>query len=71
MESTTSQDPAALALQIQSLAATVEEITRQNQEMRQQLQQEDNHTDVNGDDDVDSNKRHTSTPKETNSDLLK
>ena len=37
MESTTSQDPAALALQIQSLAATVEEITRQNQEMRQQL----------------------------------
>ena len=71
MESTTSQDPAALALQIQSLAATVEEITRQNQEMRQQLQQEDNRTDVNGDDGVDSNKRHTSTPKETNSDLLK
>ena len=39
--------------------------------MRQLLQQEDNHTDVNGDDGVDNNKRRTSTPKETNSDLLK
>ena len=39
--------------------------------MRQRLQQEDNHTDVNGDDGVDNNKRRTSTPKEMNSDLLK
>ena len=30
MESNTSQDPAALALQIQSLVATVEELTKQN-----------------------------------------
>ena len=71
MESTTSQDPVVLALQIQSLAATVKELTRQNQEMRQQLQQEDNRADVNGDDGVDNNKRRTSTPKEANSDLLR
>ena len=49
----------------------VEELTMQNQEMRQRLQQEDNRTDVNGDDGVDSNKRRTSMPKEMNSDLLK
>ena len=71
MESTTSQDLAALALQVQSLAAMVEELTRQSQEMRLQLQQEDNRTDVNGDDGVNSNRRRTSTLEETNSDLLK
>ena len=71
MESNTNPDPAALALQIQSLAATVEELTRQNQEMRQRLQQEDNCTDVNRDDDEDSNKRQTSTPEEASSDLLR
>ena len=71
MESNTNPNPAALALQIQSLAATVEELTRQNQEMRQRLQQEDNRIDVNRDDDEDSNKRRTSTPKEANSDLLR
>ena len=60
-----------MVLQIQSLAATVEELTKQNQEMRQRLQQEDNRTGVNEDDSVDSNKRRTSTPEETNSDLLK
>ena len=58
-------------LQIQSLTATVEELTRQNQEMRQQLQQEHNQTDENGNDGVDSNRRRTSTPEETNSDLLR
>ena len=57
-----------MAVQVQSLAAMVEELTRQNQEMRQQLQQEENRTDVNGD---DSNRRRTSTPEEMNSDLLK
>ena len=36
------QDPAALALQIQTLAASVEELIRQNQEMRLWLQQEEN-----------------------------
>ena len=71
MESTTSQDPATLAMQVQSLATMVEELTRQNQEMRQWLQQEENRTDVNGDDGVDSNRRRTSTLEETNSDLLK
>ena len=54
MESNVNQDPAALALQIQSLAATVEELTRQNQKMRQLLQQEDNCSDTNRDDDGDS-----------------
>ena len=70
MESTTSQDPAVLAVQFQSLAAMVEELTRQNQEIRQQLQQEHNQTDDNGNDGVDSNGRRTSMPEETNSDLL-
>ena len=71
MESTTSQDPAALAMQVQSLATMVEELTRQNQEMRQQLQQEQNQTDGNGNNRINSNGRHTSTPEETNSDLLR
>ena len=57
MESNVNQDPAALALQIQSLAATMEELTRQNQEMRQQLQQEDNRTETNRDDNRDSHRR--------------
>ena len=69
MESTTSQDPAALALQVQSLTAMVEELTRQNQEMRQRLQQEDSRTDVNEDDGVD--RRRISTLEEMNLDLLK
>ena len=71
MESTTSWDPATLAVQVQSLTAMVEELTRQNQEMRQQLQQEQNQTDDNGNDGVDSNGRRTNTPEETNSDLLR
>ena len=49
----------------------VEELTRQNQEIRQQLQQEHNQTDDNGNDGVDSNGRRTSMPEETNSDLLR
>ena len=69
MESTTSQDPAALALQVQSLTAMVEELTRQTQEMRQRLQQEDSRTDVNEDDGVD--RRRISTLEEMNLDLLK
>ena len=46
-------DPAALALKVQSLVATVEELTKQNQEMKQRLQQEDNRTKINKDDDED------------------
>ena len=71
MESTTSQDPAALAVQVQSLVAMVEELTRQNQEIGQQLQQEQNQIDDNGNDGVDSNGRRASTLEETNSDLLR
>ena len=71
MESITSQDVAALAVQVQSLATMVEELTWQNQEMRQQLQQEQNQTDDNENNGVDSNGRHTSMPEETNSDLLR
>ena len=71
MESTTSQDPAALAMQVQSLTAMVEELTRRNQETRQQLQQEQNQTDDNENDGVDNNRRRTSMPEETNSDLLR
>ena len=36
------QDSTTLAQQIQVLAATVEELTRQNQEMKLRLQQEEN-----------------------------
>ena len=71
MESNVNQDPAALTLQIQSLAATVEELTKQNQEMRQRLKQEDNYTETNRDDDGDSHKRQTSTPDEANLYLLR
>ena len=49
----------------------VEELTRKNQEMRQQLQQEQNQIIDNENDRVDSNGRRTSTPEETNSDLLR
>lgn len=42
MESSTPQNPMALALQIQMLTTNIEELTRQNQQMRQQLQQEEN-----------------------------
>ena len=71
MESNVNQDPAALTLQIQSLAATMEELTKQNQEMRQRLQQEDNCTETNKDDDGVSHRRQTSTPDEENLDLLR
>ena len=42
MESSAQQESIALALQIQALTASVEELTKQNQEMRQKLQQEEN-----------------------------
>ena len=38
MESNVQQGPMALALQIQMLIANVEELIKQNQEMRQRLQ---------------------------------
>ena len=69
MESSTNPDPAALALQIQSLSAPVEELTRQNQEMKQRLLQESNRADKG--DNEDSNRRRTSTPEEASLDLLR
>ena len=71
MESNVNQDLVALAPQIQLLMAIMEELTRQNQEMRQGLQQEDNHSETNRDDDRDSHKRQPSTLEGANSDLLK
>ena len=49
-----SQDPTALAQQIQALAAIVEELTRQNQEMKLLLQQEENRSKGNLEDEGDS-----------------
>ena len=69
------QDPAALALQVQALAASIEELTRQNQEMRLWLQQEENRSRINQDDNEDSQRRsdhrRPSTPDEPNSNLLR
>ena len=50
------QDSAALAQQVQALAATVEELTRQNQEMRLRLQQEENRSKANQEDEGDSHR---------------
>ena len=47
----------------------MEELTRQNQEMRQRLLQEDNRADKG--DDEDSNRRRNNTLEEASSDLLK
>ena len=41
------QDSIALAQQVQALAAIVEELTRQNQEIRLRLQQEENRSRAN------------------------
>lgn len=38
MESNVPQDPTTLALQLQALTASVEELTKQNQEMKLWLQ---------------------------------
>ena len=51
------QDSATLALQIQTLMTSVEELARQNQEMRMQLQQEENRSRTNKENDGDSHRR--------------
>ena len=51
------QDSTALAQQVQALEATVEELTRQNQEMKLQLQQEDNRSKGNLEDEGNSQRR--------------
>ena len=68
-----------LALQIQTLSASVEELTRQNQEMRLQLHQEENRSPTrvrtNRNNDEDSHKRDNyrrlSSSDEANSNLLR
>ncbi|XP_075663301.1 uncharacterized protein LOC142632866 [Castanea sativa] len=68
------QDSAALTQQVRNLAATVEELTRQNQEMRQRLQQEENRSRAVQEDEGDSHgrsdRRRTVTPEEQHSDIL-
>ena len=73
-------DSTALAQQVQALAATIEELTKQNQEMKlrlqqvQQVQQEGNRSKGNPDEEGDSHRRsihqRPTTPNEQNSDLL-
>ena len=48
------QDSTTLAQQIQVLVATIEELTRQNQEMKLRLQQEENRSKGNPEDERDS-----------------
>ena len=54
------QDSAALAQQIQALAAIVEELTKQNQEMKLRLQHEENRSKGNPEDEVDRQREVTS-----------
>ena len=69
------QDSTALAQQVQALAATVEELTKQNQEMKLRLQQEENRSKGNLEDEGDSHRRSDrqipTSPDEQNSDLLR
>ena len=70
-------DSATLAQQVQALAATIEELTKKNQEMKlwlQQVQQEENQSKDNPEGEGDSHKRsihqRPTTSDEQNSDLL-
>ena len=67
------QDSAALAQQIQTLTATIEKLTKQNQEMKLQLQQEENRSKGNPKDEGDSHRRsdcrRPTSPDEQNSNL--
>ena len=71
-------DSAALTQQVQALVATIEELTKQNQEMKlrlQQVQQEENRSKGNLEGEGDSHRRGTPqrqiTLDEQNSDLLR
>ena len=68
------QDSTALAQQVQALAATVEELIRQNQEMKLQLQQEENRSKGSPKDEGNSQRRSDRqrpiSPDDQNSDLL-
>ena len=69
------QDSIALAQQVQALAATVEELIRQNQEMKLQLQQEENRSKGSPKDEGNSQRRSDRqrpiSPDDQNSDLLR
>ena len=69
------QDSTALAQQVQALAATVEELIRQNQEMKLQLQQEENRSKGSPKDEGNSQRRSDRqrpiSPDDQNSDLLR
>ena len=69
------QDSAALAQQIQALVAIIEELTRQNQEMKLRLQQEENQSKGSPEDKGDSRKRSDQTRplslEDQNLDLLR
>ena len=79
MESNTPQDSATLVLQIQTLTASVEELARQNQEIRLQLQPKENRSPTrvgtNRNNDEDSHRRddyqRLNSSDEVNSDLLR
>ena len=65
------QDFTALALQVQALVASIEELTRQNQEMKLWLQQKENLSKAHQEDEGDSHRRSDhrgpTTPDEQNS----
>ena len=69
------QDFAALAQQVQALAAIVEELTKQNQEMKLRLQQEENQSKGSPEDEGNSQKRSDHqrpiSPDDQNSDFLR
>ena len=69
------QDSAALAQQVQALAAIVEELAKQNQEMKLRLRQKENRTKDNLEDERDSHRRsdrqRPTSPDEQSSDLLR
>ena len=68
------QDFAAIAQQVQALAATVKELTRQNQEMKLRLQHQENWSKANQEDEGDSLRGsdhwRLATPDEPSLDLL-
>ena len=69
------QDPTALAQQIQALAATVEELTRKNQEIKLRLQHKENRSKGSLKDEGNSQQRSDRqrpiSPDDQNSDLLR
>ena len=69
------QDSTGLTLQIQTLTASVEELTKQSQEMRLQFQQKENWSRTNEEDEGDSQRRsgrrRPATPDGPSSDLLR